>query len=200
MPTEGREVKSMGNFLERRKELSEALRAKARELCGTDLPEGERLDRAVIAALQMALFDAYRDEWRGWVAELHLENELEVAKRMMRDEAYTEEMFDVICGRPGSKPQIAMVDGKEAVCFEYMATAGPMPLSAYFVDKVREAIDIAAKVGDLVVKSAGGQEGERGADDASSTVGVGENAEPRGTAEAGGAEHAVHVRAPLEES
>jgi hypothetical protein len=137
---------------------SEALREKAKELC-RDL-EGTNL---VITALQAAHFDAYRDEFKAAVEATGTWAELEVAKQIMRGEGFAEDMLDLICGAPGFKAPVAtMADGKEAVCIEYMAGLTPKPLSAYFLDRVRGAIEISARVGALEMLRAEGK-GDAGA-------------------------------------
>lgn len=117
--------------------------------------QGITIERAIIMALLVSLFDAYRDEWQATVKRAGLEHEAAVAVELMKAEGYTN---DPICGLPGQEPYFAKVGEKKATCYE-MSMNGLMPLSAYFVNKVQESIDIAAKVGELVAKQ---EEVERG--------------------------------------
>jgi hypothetical protein len=139
--------------------ISEALREKAKELCrdlAVDL--NPSIEGLVLTALRAAHFDAYRDEFKAKVEAKGAWAELEVAKQVMRGEGFTDEMLDLVCGIPGFKAPVAtMADGKEAVCVEYMAGLNPRPLSAYFLERVREAIEISARVGALEMLKAEGK-------------------------------------------
>ena len=97
----------------------------------------------------MAMFDAVRDEWENTAKAAGLERELAIARKLMAKDGYGADAFPLepICGHPGAKPSICMVDGKEAVCYDH-SLAGAMPLSAYYANKVSEAIDIASMVGE----------------------------------------------------
>lgn len=116
--------------------------------------QGFKDERAIVMMLLVALFDAVRDEWQAAVAGANLEHELAIARKLMERDGY---QGDPVCGFPGLAPMVAKIDGKDAVCFE-QSMAGMMPLSAYYADKVRQAIDIAAEVGALVMER---QEGEK---------------------------------------
>lgn len=101
------------------------------------------VDRAVVVALQEAYFDAVRAEWQGWLeADPTMKADAEVAKQMMADAGYT---GDPICGMPGAEPMFATVDGLKSISFEH-SMKGTMPLSAIFLNKVREVKDAAARV------------------------------------------------------
>lgn len=105
-------------------------------------------ERGVVIILMMALFDAVREEWKTAYTAAGLENEVAVARKLMKEAGYGEEP-EPVCGAPGTKAMICMVDGKEMVAYSH-SMFGMMPLSAYFTNKVREAIDVAAMVGELI--------------------------------------------------
>ena len=116
----------------------------AKESEGLIVDVGLTIDRAVVVALLLAYFDAVRVEWTNWCeANPELKGHIAVAKELMRDAGYGD--MDPICGLLGVKPYIAKVDGLEAVSFEH-SMVNPMPLSAIFLNKVREVMDAAAKV------------------------------------------------------
>lgn len=128
-------------------EASASLRAAAKELVAKEVSGQLTVDRAVITALMVAMFDAVRDEWNATVANAGLEHEVAVAGEMAKAQGYDDP--NVICGLPGVKAYVATVDGKESVCFE-RSMFGLLPLVAIFTDKVRESIDVAAMVGERV--------------------------------------------------
>jgi hypothetical protein len=107
-------------------------------------------ERGVVMILTLALFDAVREEWKAAYTAAGLENEVTAARQLMAADGYKDPVeFEPICGMPGAKPMICKVDGKDAVAFTH-SMGQMMPLSAYYTDKVREAIDIAAMVGELI--------------------------------------------------
>ncbi len=119
-----------------------ALKA-AREAIAPDQTDAEAV-RAAVTGLLEAYFDAVRAEWQSWLdANPELKADVDVARQLMLDAGYPE--MDPICGVPGVKPMIAKVDGIEAVSFEHSMN-GVMPLSAIFLNKVREVKDAASKV------------------------------------------------------
>lgn len=116
---------------------------------------GLSVDRGVVVILMMAMFDAIREEWKTTYTASGLEHEVAVARKLMADDGYNNftEDDEPICGMPGQKPYVATVDGKEAVVYS-QSMFGLMPLSAYFTEKVRQAIDIAAMVGEEIKAAA----------------------------------------------
>jgi hypothetical protein len=140
-------------------EPSRLLRAFARALLSEDIkkqlePLGMGDDRLIVTMLLMAFLDAVRDEWRAAYTAAGLEREVEIARRLMKDAGYDDlPETEPIVGHPGAKPMICKIDDKEAVAYSH-SLAGVMPLSAYFTNKVREAIDIAAMLGELVGEEA----------------------------------------------
>lgn len=105
-------------------------------------------DRLVINMLMLAMFDAVHDEWEGTYKRAGLEHEVAVARRLMKDAGY-DYAWEPIVGAPGQKAPVCKIDGIEVIAYSH-ALAGMMPLSAYFTDKVRGSIEIAAMVGELV--------------------------------------------------
>lgn len=111
---------------------------------GGEAPENE--DRLVINALAVAWADAVREEWQNWLkANPLLADAYEVAMVLMREDGYTEEIGDPICGLPGAEPLVATVDGKKAVCYD-RSMANATPLSAIYVNKVKAVVDAVEKV------------------------------------------------------
>ena len=105
-------------------------------------------ERGIVIVLMLALFDAIREEWKAAYTAAGLENEVAVARQLMKEAGYGEEP-EPVCGAPGAKAMVCTVDGKEAVAYSH-SMFGLMPLSAYFTNKVRESIDIAAMVGEII--------------------------------------------------
>jgi len=98
-------------------------------------------------ALIVAWSDAVRDAWESLVAaNPHLKGLNEAAKAMMAEESF---QGDPICMPLGLKPQVATVDGQQAVCLEYGLVMG-VPLSAIFTDKARELMDAAKRVPPII--------------------------------------------------
>lgn len=128
---------------------SEKLRALATELATEivlDAPAStpQSLDRVVVVFLLTAYFDAVRAEWEHWCDENpQLKAQIAIAKELMRDAGYGD--MDPICGLPGVEPMVAGVDGRKAVSFEH-SMSNVMPLSAIFLNKVKEVMDAADKV------------------------------------------------------
>jgi hypothetical protein len=138
-------------------EPSRLLRAFARSLLSTEIkkklePLGMSDDRLIVNILLLAYLDAVRDEWRVVYTAAGLEREVAIARKLMKDAGY-DDPLEPIVGPPGASPMYCTVDDKKAVAYSH-SLIGVMPLSAYFTDKVREAIDIAALVGELVGDSA----------------------------------------------
>ena len=126
------------------KAAAEKLRAFAATIVEPNENQGLTADRCIVVALQQAAFDAVRDEWQH-VLDAHpeIKHRAAIAKVVMADSGYVD--VDPICSPPGLKPYIAVVDGKESICFDYsMATI--MPLSAIFTNRVSEVLDAAEKV------------------------------------------------------
>jgi len=115
---------------------------------------GLSVDRGIVVVLMMAMFDAIREEWKATYTAAGLEHEVAVARKIMADEGYKDPPEnEAICGMPGQEPMVCTVDGKKAVAYSH-SMFGLMPLSAYFTNKVREAIDIAAMVGEEIKAAA----------------------------------------------
>jgi hypothetical protein len=118
-------------------------------------PDGQiglTVERAAIVSLQLAWADSIRDEWETanaskpeWAAQWA------VAKELMLEAGFDDR--DPICGLPGVKPMVATVDGQAAVSFEH-SMVNVAPLSAIFLNKLRESLDVAARVSDALAKQA----------------------------------------------
>ena len=147
------------------KSASEKIRAYAKTVVqenGGPDPDGRiglTVERAAIVSLQLAWADSIRDEWEAanaskpeWAAQLA------VAKEMMLEAGFYD--MDPICGLPGVKPMVATVDGQAAVSFEH-SMVNVAPLSAIFFNKVRDSLDIAAKVAEAAAKNAEPKPDER---------------------------------------
>jgi hypothetical protein len=136
-------------------EPSRLLRAFARSLLSEDIKKNLAVlemgdDRLVVTMLLMAFLDAVRDEWRAAYTAAGLEREVEIARRLMKAAGYDDPPeSEPIVGHPGAQPMTCEIDGQKAVAYSH-SLIGVMPLSAYYTNKVREAIDIAALVGELV--------------------------------------------------
>jgi hypothetical protein len=130
---------------------SRDLRDATRKLVEANPVDQMSPDRQIVWVLQFAMFDAVRDEWENTAKAAGLEMELIAARKLMAREGYGPEMFPLepICGMPGVPAFVCKIDGKDAVCFD-ASMAGMMPLSAYYTNKVREMIDMAAEVGELI--------------------------------------------------
>lgn len=97
--------------------------------------------------------NAVRAEWSAYVeANPELKAMHAVAVALMVDDGYGMEP-EPICSVPGQKPPIAMVDGKEAICFDW-GIAQAFPLSAIYVDKVRTVQSAAARVAKALTDAA----------------------------------------------
>src|SRR5262249_10701622 len=84
-----------------------------------------------------------------------LQNELRIAQEMMQAAGHTDPPdYEPIIGRPGMPPPLVQLpDGTTAISIGHVMN-GMLPLSAYYTDRVRGAIDIAARVGALVAQGA----------------------------------------------
>ena len=127
--------------------VSDQIRAFAAKLA-EEMPEVQKANMGtnhdVTVLLLRAYFDAVRAEWQGWFdADPVLKADIVVARQLMADAGY--DGMDPICGVPGTKPMIAKVDNLEAVSFEH-SMHGAMPLSAIFLNRVREVREATAKV------------------------------------------------------
>lgn len=109
--------------------------------------------RVLANTLHVAWADAVRAEWQAFVdADPELKAQHAVALELMREEGYTMEQ-DPVCGQPGLKPYVAIVDGKEAVCFDWSMTQAT-PLSAIYTNKVRIVQSAAARVAKALTEEA----------------------------------------------
>lgn len=105
----------------------------------------DTVDREVVKLLQIAWAESVRAEWQAFVdVDPELKAQHAVAKELMIEDGYTMGQ-EPICGLPGVKPMVAIVDGKEAVCIDY-SMAQVTPLSAIYVNKVRIVQSAAARV------------------------------------------------------
>jgi hypothetical protein len=118
-----------------------------------DFPQSH-FERTLSNCLQIAWADSIRAEWQKVLdANPDMKPMLAAAKEMIKLAGYDEKQFgDPICMPPGMKAMICMVDKVEAVCIDYTMSFAT-PLSAIYVDKVREALDIADKVKALSEKA-----------------------------------------------
>ena len=113
---------------------------------GPDVNQGESLDRAIVKCLMMAYFDSVRDEWYDWVkADPKMISASIVARELMKNDNYNVN-DDPICGMPGVKPYICKIDDKEAICFDWSMANTVVPLSALYVNKAKEVLDIVDKM------------------------------------------------------
>lgn len=118
-----------------------------------DTAQGETVERVVVKLLGLAWANAVRAEWQAFVdADPELKAQHAVAKELMREDGYTMEQ-DPICGLPGAKPMVAIVDGKEAVCLDH-SMAQVTPLSAIYVNKVRIVQSAAARASKALMEEA----------------------------------------------
>ena len=62
---------------------------------------------------------------------------------------------DPVCGLPGVEPMVATVDGKKAVCYE-RSMVNATPLSAIYVNKVKQVVDAVEEVQAAKAKAEGG--------------------------------------------
>lgn len=125
---------------------SDKIRAFAMSLAkeGTTELTAVEINAAVRESLLTAYFDAVRAEWVGWCeADPVLKGQLAVATKLMADAGYND---DPVCGLPGVEPMVAIVDGLKAISFEHTMRAAVMPLSAIFLNKVREVMTAAEAV------------------------------------------------------
>lgn len=128
------------------------LRAYARTI--VKQPELEHIpeDRRVVLALMAAMFDAVRDEWDNSASLAGLTHELSVARKLMARDGYGPDRFpqEPIVGPPHMQSMpFCRLDDKQLFCFD-VAIAPMLPLSAYYTNKIQEAIDFAADVGALI--------------------------------------------------
>lgn len=114
--------------------------------------DGETVDRAVVRMLAVMWADAVRAEWQSFVdADPELKAQHAVGKELMRADGF--DVADSICGLPGHKPFVAVVDGKEAVCYDW-SMRQVTPLSAIYTDKVRTVQNAAARVAQALKEAA----------------------------------------------
>lgn len=105
------------------------------------------------AAALDAWADAVRAEWLAYVdADPELKAQHAVAKELMIEDGYGMEP-EPVCGLPGVKPTVAIVDGKEAVCFDHSMRQAT-PLSAIYTNKVRTVQSAAARVAKALTEEA----------------------------------------------
>lgn len=114
---------------------------------------GETVDHMVIRMLAVAWGNAVRAEWQAFVdADPDLKAQHAVAEELRREDGYTMEQ-DPICMVPGTKPSVAVFEGKEIVCIDYSMTQ-VTPLSAIYVNKVRIVQSAAARVAKRLAEEA----------------------------------------------
>lgn len=120
---------------------------------GVNAKQGETVEHAVVTILYLAWAEAIRAEWMAFVeTDPELKAQHAVAVALMRDDGYTMEQ-EPICGLPGAKPMVAVIDGREAVCFDHSMTRAT-PLSAIYVNKVRVVQSAAARVAKALAEEA----------------------------------------------
>lgn len=128
----------------------QALRAIAEARGGNN---GETIDRTVVRMLTVMWADAVRAEWRAFVdADPQLKAQHAVALELMREDGYTMD-DEPVCSLPGAKPMVAIVDGKEAICFD-RSIMQVTPLSAIYTSKVRVVQSAAARVAKALTEEA----------------------------------------------
>lgn len=105
------------------------------------------------AALGLLWANAVRAEWLAFVEkDPELKAQHAVALELMREDGYTMEP-DPVCGLPGAKAPVAIVDGKEAICYSW-AMGQASPLSAIYTNKVRTVQSAAARVAKALAEEA----------------------------------------------
>lgn len=104
-------------------------------------------DRAVVMCLQMAWADSVRGEFYNYMKTSPYKAEHAVAIKLMKSDRYSDGESEPICGLPGQKARVCVVDGKECICFDHSMSV-VTPLSAIYLQKVLEAREIARDIGD----------------------------------------------------
>lgn len=132
---------------------SNRVRAFVRDIAVQNPHPDQPESRTVIAILAQAWGAAVRVEWHDFVAaDPELTAQIAVARELMRADGYTMEA-EPLCGLPGIKPAVATVDGKECYCADH-SMVQVTPLSAIYVNKVREVMDAAARVSQALAEEA----------------------------------------------
>lgn len=107
------------------------------------------IDRFVVSTLGWAWSEAVRAEWRNFIAQTadeELKRHAALGEKLMIEAGYgAQGMAEPICMLPGLKAMIASIDGKECLCLD-ASMVGATPLSAIYMNKVREAVALAKRL------------------------------------------------------
>ncbi len=125
----------------------------ARDLVAQGPELQQPASRSVINMLAVAWCEAVRGEWRDFVAANdELTAQIEVARELMRADGYVMEN-EPICGLPGVPVQVAKFDGRDCYCIDH-SMVQVTPLSAIYVNRVREVMNAAATVSKRLAEEA----------------------------------------------